>query len=328
MERIKSEIDKNLDSCVFSDKIKEEMKSLYNGKLNGICIRLEIKDNKFIFEYGKDRQIHIKERRERIIELLKKIEREIGRRKIKIENCLIYLLMMDNYYYQDDRIPFFTFAKPKNRGGILYPDDDIINFLEKKKEVKIYEIEENRIYFRGRDTDKLKYDLRRKLSKEESEILKIEISEDYIDISEFSRYKYLLNLGGNQPWSYRFRYLFLLERLVINISVHQVYDDDKNLDWKTFFDILFIENKDYINIKYTWKEGDKKINELNYKKLVSNINFVYKKLEENENIYNKIRENGIKKINLINEELLYDSYIYLIKEYSKRYNKKIDIKVN
>jgi hypothetical protein len=111
----------------------------------------------------------------------------------------------------------------------------------------------------------------------------IEISEKHrIPMETFCNYKYLLNLPGFQPWSYRFKYLFLMNSIVINIDLYPHFKkNDPNQEWRTFIDRLFEDGKDYVNIIMNWFKHDDLENKKELNNVLSRLNDIYK-------YYNKI----------------------------------------
>lgn len=316
MESIKKMITNDLKNCCFSKKNFVLMEKIFNDSLKYISIKLIIKNNKFYYNYEDEKEYS--KRRESILELLKLVEKNIIEKNIKINDCVMFFLLTDSFYYKNDKLPFLSFAKPKNKGGLLYPDNTILDLIE-EKDIYIPEMKYNKMYFRGNKTDLNKYNIRSKLKYNNKYFLKIELNEKFIPFKQFAKYKYLLNLPGNQPWSYRFKYLFLLKRLVINVDTRQFYNNDHNEKWINFFDVLFEENKDYINIKYDWYQNKEEINKLNSLKLIYDLKNIFSKFEKNNDYYQKIVDNGNRKVNKINKELLLDSMTYLIQTYSKYY---------
>jgi len=62
-------------------------------------------------------------------------------------------------------------------------------------------------------------------------------------------HKYLLDLAGWKPWSLRLKFLFLLDRIPIRISFYNSKIGETYY-FNQYFDYIFKENIDYINLKY------------------------------------------------------------------------------
>jgi len=141
-----------------------------------------------------------------------------------------------------------------------------------------------------------------------------------IHICDFTDYKYLLNLPGNQPWSYRFKYLFLMNSLVINVDVRQKCRSSghSNETWINFFDTIFEPNVDYINLTYYWKEDDEIYNNYEFKKLISNLKETYGFLDSNIEQYKKITTSGYDKAQQITEDLINEAIFLIVYYYSKK----------
>lgn len=66
-------------------------------------------------------------------------------------------------------------------------------------------------------------DMRSKLSKLlKPPKFKIEITTDYNDLSDWCKYKALLNLPGHYPWSNRLKYLLLTDSDIIDVNIKTV----------------------------------------------------------------------------------------------------------
>lgn len=231
--------------------------------------------------------------------------------------------------------------RPTNKNGILLPDNtytchvneknickfwtDVVNeciYLNKKVKIK-----KNDIFFTGANTGEEKHNLRKKFSEVEGSEnfpLDVKLKQPRISVCDFAKHKYLLNLPGNQPWSYRFKYLFLTKSLVINLCLKQQYDpkDIPNGQYVTIFDQLFEEGVDYINIDFLWKEYDEKHNEKEFDKTIKKLEEIYNYFEEHPDKYKKITENGYKKVMKITERMIYTT-IYLTMKYYHDKIKKI-----
>jgi hypothetical protein len=152
----------------------------------------------------------------------------------------------------------------------------------------------------------------------------IHIKDKYVPMYDFCKYKYLLNLPGNQPWSYRKAKILPMGSLIIDILVNQSYiiNNKKvtNGKWIQFFTEYFTPNEDYIEISYDWIEGitnDKEVNKI-YKK----INKIYDYYENNQNEYDTIRENAVRKANQFNTKIFNKTYDYLIRYFNKKMYKE------
>jgi hypothetical protein len=201
----------------------------------------------------------------------------------------------------------------------------------KNKEKPVGE-KKNKIFFIGANTDKNRQNIRENLFKLsnnqsvnnirlESKILPLEIYlSKRIHICDFTNYKYLLNLPGNQPWSYRFKYLFLMNSLVINVDVRQKYRESgySNETWINFFDTIFEPNVDYINLTYYWKENDEPYNNYEFKKLITNLKETWEFLNSSPKQYKKITTNGYNKAQNITHDLISEAIFLIVHYYSKK----------
>jgi hypothetical protein len=265
----------------------------------------------------------------------------------EVPDTKVYLYCSDVYAFEDQDLPFLVIAKPRNKTGILVPDNTFCNhptphgaaqsWHETKQKCSEKHVDpslkEPVLFFRGPDTDKGRQDIRSTLSRLSSDdressngspIFKVNLK-GREDLSDFCKYKFLLNLPGNQPWSYRFKYLFLMRSVVVNVDVRQRYvgGGGFNDSWVNAFDVLFEPNVDYINLSFHWKEGDHKYNEFERRKLVDSLRQTYHYLEQNPEEYDRMSSRGFQKVDLITDEIIYE-YIYeLIRYYSEVISPKL-----
>lgn len=326
----KKRIKKYLDQFQYNDNILEEMKNLintnYKYKITILMINIKNKKVKYYNLKGDTRKpIFLKLITDTINYAINK--------NYYIPDTTFFFHIHDSYAYEYEHLPFFIMSKPENKKGILVPDNSFQNQLLNKIKYNWDDIKyivtdnlieetkkQNFIYFRGNNTGNTKHNLRYKLYEEQHNNnipLQIELNEKHLPLYHFSNYKYLLNLPGHQPWSYRFKYLFLMKSLVINICVKQNYPNsiESNGCWINFFDEIF--DKDYVNLIYNWYEGEENIEE--YKKLLINMKKIYNYYEQNNDKYIELVARGFHKISKITMELIYELYYTLIVEYSKKF---------
>lgn len=197
-----------------------------------------------IFPKGDNRkQIIIKNVKRNILEIYKKTNGYLP-------NFFLPFYVSDTYFYQNNDIPFFVEAKPRNKKGILYPDQNyyFINInnnnisydkfkkLLKNKKCNDINTKKNIIYFSGANTGSDKHNIRMKLKniidEKNDKKYNIYIASQYVPMYDFCKYKYLLNLPGHQPWSYRMTKILLMNSLIFDITVKQTYIIDKNKESK------------------------------------------------------------------------------------------------
>jgi hypothetical protein len=304
-------------------------------------------ENMFLFIIYKDGKIYTvfeegDKRKKIIINIVKKIIKKLEKIYGKLFNMFIPFYVSDTHFYHDNSIPFFVEAKPKNKKGILYPDKDFysiklkerfIDYDELKKILKNNNCEninnkKSIIYFSGANTGSDKHNIRKKLKEivenNNNKKYNIHISEQYVPLYNFCKYKYLLNLPGHQPWSYRMSKILLMNSLVIDISILQKYIyknknkiiEDNNEKWIQIYSEYFEPNKDYIEIKYDWTE--KITTNLQVNNIYNEINKIYKFYENNLNDYIKISKNGTKKANQLNMKIINKTWEYLIIYFNKK----------
>ena len=315
-------------------------------KLNAYTIILEIKNNKLIIHKNLTETAGAFVRRGE--SLFKLINLTLKNSTKGIKDGLFYIYVGDEYLYKYKNLPIFTFSKPINKQGLLFPDHTFVDIEPENKTDKdkakpitietLYEEENknkiNEIFFIGQNIslyqDK-KFNIRKYFSGFKKPFNVI-IDGKFMPMKDFSKYKYLLNLPGAWPWSFRFKFLFLMKSLVINVELHDIsYKSDER--WINIFDLLFEPDIDYINIKFYYDPKNKnKNNEIkNIDILKKKILNIYNNCEKNKIKYNNIIKNGYKKSKLLKLENVYnvieyslnklDKPIDFFKNNEKKYNK-------
>ena len=333
---IKSESNKSINEYNLSlIDLYKKYKKLY--KFQNMYLFIIYKDNKIytIFNTGDNRKkIIIENVKKSIINLKKKFK--------KLPNLFIPFYVSDTHFYHDNDFPFFVEAKPKNKKGILYPDQNYYNINIDDKNINYDQfknilIENNCsniknkipiIYFSGANTGADKHNIRMKMKELKTDFkdkkYKIHIKEKYVPMYHFCKYKYLLNLPGNQPWSYRMTKILLMNSLIFNVSVLQryIYEKngikiiDKNDKWIQFYSEYFKSGKDYINIDYEWTEG--LTSDKNVINIYKEINKLFNFFEKNTDEYIKITNNANKKANSLNIDIFDKTFEYLILQFNKK----------
>jgi hypothetical protein len=292
--------------------------------------------------YNKDTYPKLKNIDIRIIdtyELIKKsIKYSIKKNRI-IPNTILFIWISDRYPWDKDidkKIPIYLYAKPKDKSFLIFPDNTFnCMTLDKKYNGKCYDFDiikkkiikhniidfkdkPNIMYFKGTPTTKNTIKLREVLEilSKKTDWLKIQLDAwtNYEKIYEMSNYKYLLNLPGHYPWSNRFKYLFLMKSLVININViMQEYNSDQYEEkWISFIDYIVKPNEDYVNIDahYYWSSEKNNIVEKNNTNETMKIfNELKKIINQNNNITNSYITSGYNKVSKLSNKHIYN-YIY------------------
>jgi len=334
LKDIKNNIEEYLSPFTFNKKILDEMEDVYlkNEKYNLAILKVIVKDMQFEFV----RSSNTSNRINLMIELFKKLHEYIIKNKKKISNCVMYVYIANVYTYEYQNLPFFVLSRPKNRTGIIIPDDSFSgydvkgNFLdwnEMKDVIKSHCSMErydkiNKLYYRGPNAGADKHNLRKLLEKERklNTFYDITVGSYTVPIYESCKYRYLINLPGDQPWSARYKYYMLMKSLMINVEVIQHYEFSENEPWITFFGQLYKEKKEFVNLTYEWYQNDAEKNKKNLTKLVNEIRETYTYYEDNPELYDEIVKNAYNKTNTITLDLVYESMLLLINEYAKRFN--------
>ena len=314
--------------------------ALYKIRNNNITISKDYYDiiNK------KDNRLEI------MLNLFKKTIKWALKNNLNVPNIDIYFWIKDQVPYPDNNFnnfPLWVFAKPLNTNYILCPNNAFECFqLDKKYEGKCYDWDTlkeninkkcvkkfdkryNKIYFKGVNTTKhnnnirfnffkLQFDKYNKLPLK----VKLDAWKNYEPFYNVCDYKYLLNLPGKAPWSYRLQNCLLTKSIIINIDL-EIFSNENNWYYKryiTFIDYI-INYDDIINIKYVFNEDKGKNsleNKLEFNKVVKKLNNVYNYIKKNKKKYNLMTENAYKKVNKLTNERIYQS-IYLMFCYQSQF---------
>jgi hypothetical protein len=255
----------------------------------------------------------------------------------------LYIWLSDRvpwYNNIDKRFPIYVFSKPINTQFILFPDntfdcmtqdakystqcsdwDDTKKSILKKAMTIDYDDKKDKVFFKGTATGQYHTNIRDNLNKSSADNTWLSIKLDgwssYMPMEQFCEYKILINLPGHYPWSNRFKYLFLMKSLVINVDVFSIDTENAEFEpeWTTFINLLVEPDKHYLNIimKYYYSsDKNEKIKniQLNY----DSSQYVLKELKniyenrDNEK-YQKIISNGYETISKLNNSDIYE-YIY------------------
>jgi hypothetical protein len=257
----------------------------------------------------------------------------------RLEPVRFFIYISDSYCYQHRELPLFVMAKPSNRAGILIPDDSFNSWGKTSSMIhqKRYplELKTPKMYFKGARTGVLskvqikhgtvitdvKWGTRcifEKYSKTSSDMI-VNLNGPQEAMHTWSKYKYLLNLPGEQPWSYRFKYLLLTGSLVIDIVLHQQYDSDTynyNERWNNIFDVFFRHNREYVQIPFRWIEGDTKNNDLEHARVIARLEKIFTYFEKNQKEYTDMVERSQQRVKRISEDAVYHAMSVVIKEYT------------
>lgn len=183
----------------------------------------------------------------------------------------------DTYAWEPEacNFPWFVMAKPINRQGILIPDDSFVTHgatgtvpvatlppgpaswkwgeaLSQCKKIKGNTSGTvPAFFFRGSNTGSTKWDTRGIMASatEHDDEISICLERGNREPwTTWSKYGALLDLPGNQPWSYRRKYLHLLGRPIVQMDVHRfasAQDENGTDRWIQFFDNLLVAHKHY-----------------------------------------------------------------------------------
>ncbi|KAJ1466151.1 hypothetical protein T484DRAFT_1756874 [Cryptophyta sp. CCMP2293] len=260
----------------------------------------------------------------------------------RLPSVRFYVYICDTYCYEFRDLPLFVIAKPSNREGILMPDDTFTG--EVSWEQSCASIHQNScspekkipiIYFKGARTG-ARYRMEKKYNKViedhkwgtrcifeayaiESKIMQVNIDGMHEPMHTWCKYKYLLNMPGHQPWSYRFKYLLTMQSLVIDIVVHQQYGSDTsdyNTRWNNFFDAFIRHNRDYVQVPLRWVEGDDAHNEREHIRVIQRVYKIFAYFEKNAQAYRDMVDSCTRRLTRISQAAVYHGMSVVINEYA------------
>jgi hypothetical protein len=276
---------------------------------------VEIKNQKLIYEKILVDSYH---KKSKIIELLKGTLE-----KYNLKDTILLFNIENSYYYISD-IPVFNFALPDNKQGLIFPTSDFIKFslLELDyDEIKndflnyINTRNENNIYFKGFNTTEDSTNIRKKLSQESypfNVILNKNQPEPLLKIKDS---KYLLDIPTIKPWSIRFKFLALTNKVIFRISFYNSKYGERSY-WKQYSDLFYNDEEDYIHLIYDLNY-DKEIDNNIYLKIKNDILFHYNKIEKNKSLYDNYSNNIKSSSSKINNEITYKYIHEIINNYTE-----------
>lgn len=318
---IKNQLNNQIKEYDFSINNIEKIIKYFDMYKNMILLFIIYNNNLYIFFKDGDSRKNI------IINIVKKYF-EDKKNKNNLKNTLFPFFISDAYFYYNNEIPFLIESKPINKKGILIPPtsfykikigenlndisyNQFIDILDEKKCFN-YDKKKPIIFFKGANTGSDKHNIRMKLKdiveENNDKRYMISIADKFIPMYEFCQYKYLLNLPGHQPWSYRLMKILTMGSLIIDIKVRQSYNDGRtfNEKWIMIYEEYFKKDIDFIQIDYDWildRTRNNQVYEI-YKK----INEIYEYYQKNENQFKKIVNSCKKKADILNMNTFNSTY--------------------
>lgn len=302
-------------------------KDVFRPYFKKMILYVIVKDGKIytIFEDVKDGDTRKKVILKFIVDILKRWFKNKNRKKM---NLFIPFYISDTHFYHDNQIPFLVESKPRNKKGILFPDtnnlsmkleDKMINyddFLKIVREKKCENEKKKRpkIFFSGANTGSDKHNVRMKLKgiSEKDSNYEIYVDDSYFPLYHFCEYKYLLNLPGHQPWSYRLTKILPMGSLVVDVNVLQHYSEfkDYNEQWLQCYVDFFKKNEDYVQIDYPWIEN--RTSDDYVYKLYYQINQVFEYYENHKSEYEKMVKSAERKSNMMSMEIFEKTLLHIL----------------
>ena len=338
LDPVKCQIYKDINSFKYTYNTPKLLEiAMYSTfKFDHYITKIEIKNNKLKVLHN----VKAYERREE--GLIKIVEQALEYGKVR--DGILYLYVMDEFVYQYPNLPILIIAKPKDKKGILMVDNTFVDVepetktAETKSKMISWEENEkmvinkcdklkdkiNKIFFIGQNISlkKTDFNIRKWMNEEMTKIKNMPLEvlltdkSGYVPTSDFCKYKYLLNLPGMSPWSFRFKFLFLMKSLIINVALYRQYGQSYDDKWVNIFDSLFVPNKDYIEINYEY--NDKENQNENLKQLMSKIEEIYNIMEKDAEFYNRITNNGYKKGKIITSKNISKIAYTVINNYTSK----------
>ena len=306
----------------FNSKRYNIYQNINNIKLNNNLLVIEIKENKLIIDLEDDflcRKKNIKLIFEKLL------------KKYKLKDTIILIHLRDGYYWKSD-LPVFNFAVPFGKKGLIFPNFDFCDFdllqsnydqLKNKFKKYVPEKIENDLYFKGGKSSIKKCQIREKLS-EEKKPFNVIASKNYNEsLYKIKDHKYLLDLSGVKPWSVRFKYLLLAERVIFRISFYNPEIGEKGY-FRQFYDYILNDKEDYVHLIYKLNY-DECISVSLYKKIKEDILNKYTFFEKNPDKYIKIVNSLNKKIKKININSMLKYLYRLISKYTDKVLQEISV---
>lgn len=296
--------------------------------------------------------------------ILNMINRSLDYMKTKnkyASDCIMYIMYGDTYLVDQQHLPMFTIAKPDNMNGILLPDNTFMSHPPDTQKnqydwdttkqlakdyctsitsaLSIVKTQENVLYFKGVDTTKHNHNIRMIMAEQQDDLnendtklpLKVELItlNSFTPVWELCKYKYLLNLPGKQPWSFRKKFLLMLPSLVIDVVVKSYNNNKNNNDcpgeWINFFDQLFVPGIDYAKVSVNWNNlhnlQEKPLEKKDSVQMIKDIKSIYQKYESDPVLYTNTVKSANNKIQLLNNSLIYKSIYSLIVHYAECVNR-------
>ncbi len=318
------------------------------SKLDDYLVPFSIKDNECSFVKNIKIYDEDDDRHNQIAALIKNTIKYALNNNLPVPDTILYVYISDRFPFSDSdfvKFPIFLMAKPKNIDLPIIPDGtfemlnvnkkytgESMNWDQVKEKILEQNTKHNKriktMYFKGTDTTKDIHNIRNMLlefSKNTDTPLDIHLNAwtKFENVWNFNKYTHLLNLPGHYPWSNRFKYILLMDSVVINVDVRTesldpVYSD---AEYISFIDYVAKPNIDYVNIPYTFyrfgkkctndtlKEKVRTMQKKENEKLRNAIMEAYNNSIKNPKKYNKMKQHAIETVSELTLENIY-RYMY------------------
>jgi hypothetical protein len=220
-----------------------------------------------------------------------------------------------------------VFARPQNVHFPIIPDNTFMGMtMGQKYRGREYDWDEVKeliaskrdkstvpqIYFKGTNTGVYRHHLRENLEKEQEGklLIRLDAWKHFEPLYKWSRYQAVLNLPGHYDWSNRFKYLFLLRNIVINVNV--VFHGPESIEerWLSFIDYLVQPDRDYINLNIDQYDEDSPGGK---EKNIAAVKDLTKRLNDLDLSNPKFRNMSHRAYQVVSKLTMSDVYYYLYK---------------
>jgi hypothetical protein len=265
--------------------------------------------------------------------------------KLPIPTTTLHIWVSDAHpYYVDkmyDKFPIITYCAPSNMPYIMFPEitfsclglanswkDSCNDFDTLKAQIVAHHVPKkvNQVFFKGLATTatqgRLREDLERISAADKTKFLSVTLGAEgaaYEPLYNWCKYKWLLNLPGAYPWSNRFKFLFLMKSVVVNVDVSTVGRGYTDGPYMTVANLFVTPSVDYINIESSF---DNKIRpgarptQADIDAQFAENSRVHREIvrrtsEMTDTQYKKMSESGFKKMSAVTNDVIY-LYVYHI----------------
>lgn len=223
-----------------------------------------------------------------------------------------FLMNVSDVYFSKADVPVFNFSVPKNKPGFIFPNYEILNAYSHRRNsygqkmmdidtfaeiAKAYhpEVIHNDMYFAGSDNTNRATHIRANMAREEApfDINLLTSTDPHRPMETMKDHRFVLDIPGWKPWSGRLKFMFLLDRLPVRISLYNPENGEES-HLRQYFDFIFVENVDYVHLLYPC-DYTKPIPESLYNTIIADLRKVYDEFNAFPEKYDAMVENIARK---------------------------------